>query len=170
MDTATEKFQVCHRCQRQSTLKKAKTLFSLNTVILQLFVVLLLSVVDSFLENKRTPKWAKNTLSDHDSIHGHRNLNEIERSMIAHHRNFNAKKSKITAPNFLFGLTIEVSQVWKSPPPPPLLFKNLFFLWMPFPLFFPFGLILNKSFFKTQKKKAPSTLNTVHAWIPASKE
>ena len=39
----------------------------------------------------------KNTLSDHDSIHGHRNLNETERSVIAHYRNFNAPKiCKIT--------------------------------------------------------------------------
>ena len=29
---------------------------------------------------------------------------------------------------------------------PPLFFENLFFLWMPFPLFFPSGFILNKSF------------------------
>ena len=34
----------------------------------------------------------KNTLSDHDSIHGHRNLNDTERSAIARHRNFNAPK------------------------------------------------------------------------------
>ena len=40
---------------------------------------------------------AKNTLSDHDSIHGHRNLNDTERSAIARHRNFNAPKiCKIT--------------------------------------------------------------------------
>ena len=39
----------------------------------------------------------KNTLSDHDSIHGHRNLNENERSVIARYRNFNAPKiCKIT--------------------------------------------------------------------------
>ena len=39
----------------------------------------------------------KNTLSDHDSIHGHRNLNETERSVIARYRNFNAPKiCKIT--------------------------------------------------------------------------
>ena len=31
---------------------------------------------------------AKNTLSNHNSIHGHRNLNYIERSAIARHRNF----------------------------------------------------------------------------------
>ena len=35
---------------------------------------------------------SKNTLSDHDSIHGHRNLNYNERSAIARHRNFNAPK------------------------------------------------------------------------------
>ena len=40
---------------------------------------------------------AENTLSDHDSIHGHRNLNDTERSAIARHRNFNAPKiCKIT--------------------------------------------------------------------------
>ena len=40
---------------------------------------------------------AKNTLSDHDSIHRHRNLNYTERSMIARHRNFNVPKiCKIT--------------------------------------------------------------------------
>ena len=32
----------------------------------------------------------KNTLSDLDSLHGHRNLNETEHSMIACYRNFNA--------------------------------------------------------------------------------
>ena len=31
----------------------------------------------------------KSTWSDHDSIHGHRNLNEIERAVIARYRNFN---------------------------------------------------------------------------------
>ena len=36
-------------------------------------------------------------MSDHDSIHGHRNLDETERSVIAHHQNFNAPKiCKIT--------------------------------------------------------------------------
>ena len=35
---------------------------------------------------------AENTLSDHDSIHAHRNLNYTERSAIARHRNFNAPK------------------------------------------------------------------------------
>ena len=40
---------------------------------------------------------AKNTLSDHDSIHGHQNLNETKRSAIARYRNFNAPKiCKIT--------------------------------------------------------------------------
>ena len=40
---------------------------------------------------------AKNTLSDQDSIHGHRNLNYTERSVIARYRNFNAPKiCKIT--------------------------------------------------------------------------
>ena len=34
----------------------------------------------------------KNTLSDHDIIHGHRNLNETKRSAIARYRNFNAPK------------------------------------------------------------------------------
>ena len=42
---------------------------------------------------------AKNTLSDHHRIHGHRNLNYTERSVIARHRNFNASKiCKITVP------------------------------------------------------------------------
>ena len=42
----------------------------------------------------------KNTLNDHDSIHGHRNLNDTERSAIARHRNFNAPKiCKITVAN-----------------------------------------------------------------------
>ena len=45
-----------------------------------------------FTEIKKTPKCEKNTLSDHDSIHEHRNLNYIERSAIARHRNFNAPK------------------------------------------------------------------------------
>ena len=31
-------------------------------------------------------------MSDHDSIHGHRNLNETERSAIARYRNFNIPK------------------------------------------------------------------------------
>ena len=40
---------------------------------------------------------AKNALSDHDNIHGHRNLNYTERSMITRHWNFNAPKiCKIT--------------------------------------------------------------------------
>ena len=52
---------------------------------------------------------AKNTLSDHDSIHGHRNLNYTERSAIARHRNFNAPKiCKITvlghATTFFFSM------------------------------------------------------------------
>ena len=34
----------------------------------------------------------KNALSDNDSIHGHRNLNDTERSLVARHRNFNAPK------------------------------------------------------------------------------
>ena len=39
----------------------------------------------------------KNTLSDHDNIHGHRNLNYTKRSAIARYRNFNAPKiCKIT--------------------------------------------------------------------------
>ena len=43
---------------------------------------------------------AKDTLSDHDSIHGHRNLNDTERSAIARHRSFNAPKiCKITVLN-----------------------------------------------------------------------
>ena len=48
---------------------------------------------------------AKNTFSDHDSIHGHRNLN-YERSVIARHRNFNSPKMcKITASVNLFCFT-----------------------------------------------------------------
>ena len=35
---------------------------------------------------------AKNTLSDPDSINGHRNLSETERPMIAQYRNLNAQK------------------------------------------------------------------------------
>ena len=35
----------------------------------------------------------KNTLSDHDSIHGYRNLNDTERSLIARYRNHNAPKN-----------------------------------------------------------------------------
>ena len=34
----------------------------------------------------------KNALRDNDSIHGHRNLNDTEHSVIAHHRNFNVPK------------------------------------------------------------------------------
>ena len=45
---------------------------------------------------KKTPNW-ENTLSDRGSIHGHRNLNETECSVIARHQNFNAPKiCKIT--------------------------------------------------------------------------
>ena len=69
------------------------------TVILQIFGVVLfsvISVVNGFTEIKKTPEW-KNTLSDHDSIHGHRNLNETERSAIARYRYFNVPKiCKIT--------------------------------------------------------------------------
>ena len=40
---------------------------------------------------------AKDALSDHDSIHGHRNLNDTECRVIARYRNFNAPKTcKIT--------------------------------------------------------------------------
>ena len=52
---------------------------------------------------------AKNTSSDHDSIHGHRNLNYTERSPIARHRNFNAPKcckitvERLSKPNIRFG-------------------------------------------------------------------
>ena len=49
---------------------------------------------------------AKNTLSDHDSIHGHRNLNDTERSAIARHQSFNALKiCKITV---VSGLTLRL--------------------------------------------------------------
>ena len=70
-----------------------------HTVILQIFSVVLFSVfsvVNGFTEIKKTPK-CENTLSDHDRIHRHRNLNYTERSVIARHRNFNAPKiCKIT--------------------------------------------------------------------------
>ena len=70
-----------------------------HTVILQIFGVVLFSVVNGFTESKKTPKW-ENTFSGHDSIHGHRNLNETERSVIARYRNFNAPKiCKITVPH-----------------------------------------------------------------------
>ena len=53
-------------------------------------------MVNGFTEIKKTPK-CENTLSDHDSIHRHRNLNCTERSVIARHQNFNAPKiCKIT--------------------------------------------------------------------------
>ena len=46
---------------------------------------------------KRHLNEKKNTLSDNDSIHGHRNSNKTERSIIARHRNFNPPKNcKIT--------------------------------------------------------------------------
>ena len=74
------------------------------TVILQIFGVVLFSVfsvVNGFTELKRHLN-AKNTLSDHDSIHGHRNLNETERWVIARYRNFNAPNiCKITVLLFL---------------------------------------------------------------------
>ena len=60
------------------------------TVILQIFSVVLFSVfsvVYGFTEIKKTPK-CENTLSDHNSIHGHRNLNYTKRSAIARHRKF----------------------------------------------------------------------------------
>ena len=61
---------------------------------------------------------AKNTWSDHDSIHAHRNLNYTERSAIARHQNFNAPKiCKITVvsigllyPNILLVLELVSSQ------------------------------------------------------------
>ena len=43
-----------------------------------------------FHRNKEDTKMRKHTLSDHGSIHRHRNLNETERSVIARNRNFNA--------------------------------------------------------------------------------
>ena len=53
-------------------------------------------MVNGFTEIKKTPK-CENTLSDHDRIHRHRNLNYTERSVIARRRNFNAPKiCKIT--------------------------------------------------------------------------
>ena len=46
---------------------------------------------------KKTPKCEKYIEPDHDSNHGHRNLNDTERSATARHRNFNAPKiCKIT--------------------------------------------------------------------------
>ena len=85
-------------CQRPN--KVLTELHDKNTVILQVFGVVLfsvISVVNDFTEIKNTPKWKKNTLSDHDSIHGHRKLNETERSAIARYRNFNVPKiCKIT--------------------------------------------------------------------------
>ena len=48
-------------------------------------------MVDGFTENKDTYN-EKNALSDNDSIHRHRNLNDTERSVIAHHQNFNTPK------------------------------------------------------------------------------
>ena len=66
---------------------------------LQIFGVVLFSVfsvVIGFTEIKRHLN-AKNTLSDHDSIHGHRNLNYTECCTIARHRSSNAPKiCKIT--------------------------------------------------------------------------
>ena len=51
---------------------------------------------------------AENTLSDHDSIHWHRNLNDTERSAIARHRNFNAPKiCKITVVVVLTAYEVE---------------------------------------------------------------
>ena len=53
-------------------------------------------MVSGFSEIKKTHKY-ENTLSNHDSIHGHRNLNETKRSAIARYRNFHALKiCKIT--------------------------------------------------------------------------
>ena len=44
----------------------------------------------------------RSALSEHDSIHGHRNLNKTERSVIARCRNFNAPKiCKITVFNII---------------------------------------------------------------------
>ena len=43
-----------------------------DTVILQIFGVVLFSVVIGFTEIKKTPKW-ENRLRNHDTIHGHRN-------------------------------------------------------------------------------------------------
>ena len=66
----------------------------ITTVILQIFSVVLFSifsVVNGFTEMKKTPK-CENTLSDHDSVHRHRNLNYTQRPATAHHRNFNAPK------------------------------------------------------------------------------
>ena len=77
---------------------------SYTAVIFKSFGVVLFSVflaVNRFTEIKKTPKWDKykwdEKLSDHDSIQGHRNLNETERSVIARYRSFNAPKiCKIT--------------------------------------------------------------------------
>ena len=49
------------------------------------------SVVNGFTEIKIHLN-EKNTLSDHDRIHGHRNLNETERFGIALYQNFNTSK------------------------------------------------------------------------------
>ena len=82
-----------------------------RTLILQSFGVVLFSVfsvVNGFTEIKKTPKVnGKSTLSDHGSIHRHRNV--TKRSAIARFWNFNAPKTcKITAHlnlsnNFFFG-------------------------------------------------------------------
>ena len=67
---------------------------------------------------------AENTLSDHDSIHRHRNLNNTERSAITRPRNFNAPKfCKITVCvalfsqlNILYLRTFHISSVKISAP------------------------------------------------------
>ena len=61
---------------------------------------------------------AKNTLNDHNGIHGHRNLIETEGSVIARNRNFNALKiCKITACLFFNGISLcmglNTSYSWK---------------------------------------------------------
>ena len=83
-------------------------MFFACTVILQIFGVVLFSVfsvVDGFAENiKKKHLNEKNALSDNDSIHGHRNVNDTEGSVIARpapklltHRKFVNLQYTITA-------------------------------------------------------------------------
>ena len=67
--------------------QKQYTRLFARTVILRIFGVVLFSVFsmfNGFSEIKRHLN-EKNTRSDHGRIHGHRNKNETERSVIARH-------------------------------------------------------------------------------------
>ena len=101
----TQVYEVVHEHSKQNHWP--------TSVILQIFGVFF----SVFLV---LPKWkrhrnAKKALSDHDSIHGHRHLNETERSVIARYWNFNAPKICNITVSFVWSFTIWYLVAAKTP-------------------------------------------------------